>query len=1438
MAKLLPNRPELALLRGKRTPEALADWMRVFGGDDAVLTRRYTDAVGAFLGSASDELAAYAGTLAPATRRAYAFAVTEFFEWLATARSRIVPPHEVLRQDAQDYTNWLATKPFTLTEEKLRDGDQELRLRIFGAVRKLGSADRRSILAMLAEPEMDLPALSHELGRMVLHDLLVRSPTMEELRKIEPRLGIDLFEMDDTPIGDLFIYQTPPPVPVGRSTILQRLAGLVAFWDVLAQGENTDDGGAIVRYNIFRQVRERVSRGSATERSAASASQRMEPALVPRLLDAAEGDTLIELRDLALLTFLLFSGARISECISLRRSPPPASEQARWRGWLDPYTEPATVHVRRKGNKVARIPYPPIAMAALSRFHAELKSKGGNGQGQRERLYNLAHMPDAPLFPPVELWGANSERNYTEYKPNANHDYRKGLSRPGANAALKRMGRRAGFTDAELKQVHPHALRHFAATAMVEGGKDLRQVQAILGHSSVTTTEGYLPGPVGPVALSGQAEILAYLARLRAPAAAAAPPPEPARTRAPEPARARDRGGRVVTTVAVPVFEDETFELPQEESAPTPQQELAAIAAAATPPERSLPHGVFRRGERRRAVAIEDPADLPPNVLPEAPPAPRHALDIIPTAEGPAVVEEGRLIAIDGKAPTPTQAGIATEIRGGVSPGSPFWVYDALSSGDDTERIEFTMLTNRKPSERHLVTIEKTKGGADRVQLRTEPSSKNRAGHDFLATFYDPWPNNYGLGTVSLLPWFAKGSADLTGGVKGTDPVTGAVISIPPLPVLAPEQIAPQMRVGDSPTFLDRLDALYGEWVEGTPDSPPSPGRTYGLVRWFSFFAYTTAKLDTFLRLKRAETAAGFLPRWVPFSNAAEVSKDLRAHDDDWVIDWFRQNAHTYVTAVRTMRAMVPRGRGEGHSQQEFYQHFERASAEGVSFTEKLPEWLIETDPVRAIYDRDPEEFAEFTRWLANLTGQSLDKLRQDGRDDAISFAEDKALERRAEIRNLYEQYVDIPSRLAIIGRRLSGALRGALPDEYAEYEFSTEKELRAEQKGLNEYKTLLVERLKSLDAPDPGTVDDLPHRMSDRIDHLMKLAGGDVVNASDGNLLGKSSLFDPRLFSVDHRNKTIRHTPEYSEVFAERFDGRDSELIMRRAARAMWESARSGSKDKSMLYATMLTYISWVIPTPADMEVQAGAFERAQPTAPKEARKAWLVTQAEMLARLARDPSLGQLTDTQRRDILASQAGTNEEAADVALQLDDLTSVLNSELERWQSDESAAAEIAAAVSEGGWMRAYVPRAAAEKSRKAEREEERSLSGPVRQLMKSGELLPEASERSLPAGVIRRGGRPAIADHADLAAEERVMLTPNQRGDLFEALAGEKPSVWFLLRRGAYTPNGPRHFVSGRAAGRRGRLLANASQVLPSPLRILGALALTQDLDVGGRAST
>ncbi|WP_434619000.1 site-specific tyrosine recombinase XerD [Arthrobacter sp. A5] len=174
---------------------------------------------------------------------------------------------------------------------------------------------------------------------------------------------------------------------------------------------------------------------------------------VTRLLEAVGADTATGLRDRALLEFLYSTGARISEAVGLDVDDvaveTSASPDSRGTGG------PAVVRLFGKGSKERVVPlgsYGARAVQAyLVRGRPPLAAKGkGN---------------------PALFLNARGGR----------------ISRQSAWTILK-----AAAGKAEIgADVSPHTLRHSFATHLLEGGADVRVVQELLGHASVTTTQVY-----------------------------------------------------------------------------------------------------------------------------------------------------------------------------------------------------------------------------------------------------------------------------------------------------------------------------------------------------------------------------------------------------------------------------------------------------------------------------------------------------------------------------------------------------------------------------------------------------------------------------------------------------------------------------------------------------------------------------------------------------------------------------------------------------------------------------------------------------------------------------------------------------------------------------------------------------------------------------------
>jgi integrase/recombinase XerD len=162
---------------------------------------------------------------------------------------------------------------------------------------------------------------------------------------------------------------------------------------------------------------------------------------VIRLIETPDRSTPLGLRDAAILEFLYATGARVSEATTV--------------GLTDLDLDAATVIVTGKGSKQRLVPLGRHARTAI-----------------REYL-------------PIRLELLSDRERSDVLFVNARG---RGLTRQGMWEIVKRNGRRAGIEPASLS---PHVLRHSAATHMVEGGADLRSVQEMLGHASISTTQVY-----------------------------------------------------------------------------------------------------------------------------------------------------------------------------------------------------------------------------------------------------------------------------------------------------------------------------------------------------------------------------------------------------------------------------------------------------------------------------------------------------------------------------------------------------------------------------------------------------------------------------------------------------------------------------------------------------------------------------------------------------------------------------------------------------------------------------------------------------------------------------------------------------------------------------------------------------------------------------------
>lgn len=162
---------------------------------------------------------------------------------------------------------------------------------------------------------------------------------------------------------------------------------------------------------------------------------------VNQLIDAVDASKPEGMRNKAMLETLYGSGLRVTELTELKIS--------------NLFAETEFLRVIGKGNKERLVPVSPTALKFLDIYINEVRVHADIKKGNEDFIF-------------LNRFGAK-------------------ISRISVFTMIKDLAVTAGIK----KNISPHTLRHSFATHLIEGGADLRAVQEMLGHASITTTEIY-----------------------------------------------------------------------------------------------------------------------------------------------------------------------------------------------------------------------------------------------------------------------------------------------------------------------------------------------------------------------------------------------------------------------------------------------------------------------------------------------------------------------------------------------------------------------------------------------------------------------------------------------------------------------------------------------------------------------------------------------------------------------------------------------------------------------------------------------------------------------------------------------------------------------------------------------------------------------------------
>ncbi|MDD5007585.1 MAG: tyrosine-type recombinase/integrase [Syntrophorhabdaceae bacterium] len=471
------------------------------------------------------------------TLQSYCFSILEFFDWYQRTFDTIVTPDKIRRSDAVEYSKWLRSRELGLEQWRVQqDPERGLDAKILDIVKKSPGCDIRHVrqelaklpgmttLRQIQDPDgnfttmrvLELDAESEKTGGLakrlaclVSVKNLFRTPSINQIRakltdvQLGPidvtRVGID-FKVDP----GIFKYYLPRQEAgeIERSgTVVSRLSALSSLWEYFKNsGENSGSSEQLIKHNIWQSPLEPVLEQAKSQAQVYRAQKTPTVDVIDRLIATTFQDTYREkafqaaqaklrgyqvkvpirrttfsdMRDRALLMLMVTMGLRAVEVTRVKNS-----------SVSNPSGKQPMLEIMGKGNKKRLIPIPAVTYQAIYELQEKIQLMAENrvkyGSGSSFHVARLSK--EAPLIPAVIYWGKN-----------AGADIYKGLSRQAISAILKRRSLKAGLPPGtiEYDQAHPHGLRHLFANIARDSGTTMPDIQAMLGHSSMSTTGRYV----------------------------------------------------------------------------------------------------------------------------------------------------------------------------------------------------------------------------------------------------------------------------------------------------------------------------------------------------------------------------------------------------------------------------------------------------------------------------------------------------------------------------------------------------------------------------------------------------------------------------------------------------------------------------------------------------------------------------------------------------------------------------------------------------------------------------------------------------------------------------------------------------------------------------------------------------------------------------------